>query len=439
MSAINTNSINTAYPIPGINNSSQGFRDNFTSVKVNLDVAANEITDLQNKAVLKSALANTNGVINNDMANTLISNASTRSFRNTTYNLGNALSGTVNINASVADLFYGSVSNNISLRFNSWAPTNTQQIIYLNLNIGNTSAIINFPQEAYYAGNNSGLAQTQNYMGNGNVSVPYGITQLNYRISTVDCGNTLYIEPVNREYQSVQIETRSPPPTGQQGDVTGTVCVDAEVAQLNISNTTVTSNVLTTANTATLSSGMPVTFTGTTFGGINDNTTYYIRNVVSNTTFTVASTSALSANVALSTANGTMYLNPVSYMYIATGDYSATKFNLNISQTVAPNTIIIDNAGAVGNANIFALNQPVIFANVATSNTIGIQADTVYYVKSMDTPNNSITLSETRYSGVAGPEFQGIVSKTANVNVILPDMDMYRGPDIWRRIPLNPW
>ena len=95
MSTINTNGINVNYPIPGENNPTQGFRDNFTSIKTNLNTAGSEITDLQNKVVLKAAL---NGsTLNNDMANAVISNAATRSFRATTYNLGNALSGTVQL------------------------------------------------------------------------------------------------------------------------------------------------------------------------------------------------------------------------------------------------------------------------------------------------------------------------------------------------------
>ena len=43
-SAINTNGINVNYPVPGINNSSQGFRDNFTAIRTDLNTAATEIT-----------------------------------------------------------------------------------------------------------------------------------------------------------------------------------------------------------------------------------------------------------------------------------------------------------------------------------------------------------------------------------------------------------
>jgi hypothetical protein len=56
-SAINPNNIDGAYPVAGQDNNSQGFRDNFTNTKTNFEYAASEITDLQNKAILKSALS----------------------------------------------------------------------------------------------------------------------------------------------------------------------------------------------------------------------------------------------------------------------------------------------------------------------------------------------------------------------------------------------
>ena len=46
-SQINTANINTAYPVAGVDNDSQGFRDNFLNIKAAVDVAASEITNLQ--------------------------------------------------------------------------------------------------------------------------------------------------------------------------------------------------------------------------------------------------------------------------------------------------------------------------------------------------------------------------------------------------------
>ena len=55
MSQINTNGINVNYPVPGQNNSSQGFRDNFAAIRTNINTASTEITDLQAKVVVKAA------------------------------------------------------------------------------------------------------------------------------------------------------------------------------------------------------------------------------------------------------------------------------------------------------------------------------------------------------------------------------------------------
>jgi hypothetical protein len=51
MSNINYDSIDAAYPIAGQDNSSQGFRDNFAAIKTGLQVAADEISDLQNTVI----------------------------------------------------------------------------------------------------------------------------------------------------------------------------------------------------------------------------------------------------------------------------------------------------------------------------------------------------------------------------------------------------
>lgn len=64
MSLINPNNINGGFPVFGQDNPTQGFRDNFTNIKNNLNFAKAEIEDLQAKAVLKSAL--TGDVLNND-------------------------------------------------------------------------------------------------------------------------------------------------------------------------------------------------------------------------------------------------------------------------------------------------------------------------------------------------------------------------------------
>jgi hypothetical protein len=50
-SLINTTELDTEFPVPGQDNDSQGFRDNFTNVKTNLDTAKTEIETLQDTTV----------------------------------------------------------------------------------------------------------------------------------------------------------------------------------------------------------------------------------------------------------------------------------------------------------------------------------------------------------------------------------------------------
>lgn len=432
MSTINTNGINVNYPVPGENNSTQGFRDNFTSIKTNLDTASTEITDLQNKAVLKAALDGS--TLNNDMANALISNASTRSFRATTYNLGNALSGTVLVNVAQADVQYGNVAGNVTLQFGSWAPTNTESCVTLRLGISNSSAVITFPSQVVASNNNFGGTILENYANIANVitvTAPHDVQQLDLKLRTIDCGNTITIEPINRPYQSTQIVKRTPPSTGQQGDRVGTVCIDTGTSQLVVTGAN-TDPYFTTSSTSTLYPGLAVTFTGTSLeANVVVGNTYYIRNVVNSTRFTVSSTiSGSNIAVGANATGTTMLLNPVQYMYVAVANYSANAFNRNIANTTSPNIITV--SGSTANLEV---GNPIIFAGDSTGNTANIELDTVYYINSVSGSN--VTISKTRYNGVAGPEYTNITTVgSGNVDI---DYTVYDGPDIFRRTRLEPF
>jgi len=422
MSTINTNPINVNYPVPGVNNNSQGFRDNFASIVTNLNAAGTEITDLQNKVVVKQALIGT--TINNDMANTLISNASTRGFRATTYNLGNALSGTVLVNTSLADVQYGTIAANTTINFGSWAPAGTQSNVQLNLSISNTLSTITFPSNVTLGATT--LENYSNINGNTSVTVPYGVTQLNYLISTVDCGTTLSISATNRPIQSTQIQQRLVPPTGFQGDVNGDIAVGPSVDQLTITGANTDPYLTTSGNTSQLYTDLPIVFTGTSLAGnIVVGTTYYVRNVVSSTTFTVSSTIggsniAIGANV----SGTTMLANPTSYVYIATDTYNSTIYSRSVlSTTVSTNAITLD---APDTTNL-SVNAPIIFA----ANIGGLVANTVYYIKTASSPN--ITVSQSRSNGVA----DSVVVLSSNS--VATSAIIYVGNDIWKRIQLTNW
>ena len=426
MSTINTNALDVNYPIPGVNNNSQGFRDNFASIKTNLNTAATEITDLQNKVVVKSALSGSS--LNNDLANTLISNAATRSFRATTYNLGNSLSGTVLVDVSLGDVQYGTVAGNITFQFGNWAPTGTQSNVQLQLAISNANSFISFPSEMVI-NENTGVTTLENFSniaGVATVSIPYNISQLDYRISTVDCGNSLLVEPYNRPRIDTQIQNnRLVPPTGFRGDVPGTVVASPSIDQLPITISNASGYFTTTGNTTQLYTDMPITFSGTSCeASIAVGTTYYVRNVVSATTFSVSSTLG-GANVNLagnSSLTSTMYGNPVNYVYICTDTYNSTSYLKNVS-----NTTVTTNAVTLNDITNLTVNAPIIF----TANIGGIYANTVYYIKAISSPN--ITVSQSRTNGVADTVVTLSSNSTATTATV------YVGNDIWKKIATTSW
>ena len=431
MSTINTNGINVNYPVPGENNSSQGFRDNFTNIKNNINTAGEEITELQSKAVLKAGL--TGIPINNNMANTLISNAAVRSFRSTTYNLGNAISGSVVIDATLGDVQIGTITGNTTVQLAGWAPSGTRSAISLDFTIANTEAYVIFPGTVNASGN---IIENNTLVG-GNLAIataPYSVTNLKYELSTTNCGNTLTINPLNRPYQTSQIETRQAiTPTGYQGDRNGDIAVAPAIEPITVTATTVTTNVFTTDSTLGFYIGMPIQFTAqggdVIFGGPVAGTTYYVSTITTDTSFVVTTDAALTTPLVLSTDTGTMQGSPIAYTYICVGTFDSNVTTGNLS-AVASNVITV---GATSIANTYWANQPVIFsgANVINANLI---ANTPYYVKTAPSPT-TLTVSKTRVAGgVAGPTVE--LADTVSLSGVVATIYV-QGHDIWKRIQLD--
>ena len=86
-SNINPNNIDTAYPVAGQDNDSQGFRDNFTNIKSNFTSAQIEIEDLQDNVLVKNPISGDEEV-NNNLNGALISAAKIQDFRETVNAIG---------------------------------------------------------------------------------------------------------------------------------------------------------------------------------------------------------------------------------------------------------------------------------------------------------------------------------------------------------------
>lgn len=86
-SNIDSSRIDATFPRAGQNNDSQGFRDNFANIKSAIDTTSNEISEIQDKAILKSPLVGSTGVDNN-MNWRDITRAQLKSFSESYYDVG---------------------------------------------------------------------------------------------------------------------------------------------------------------------------------------------------------------------------------------------------------------------------------------------------------------------------------------------------------------
>ena len=119
-SQIDNENIDSTYPVAGQDNDSQGFRDNFASIKANFGYAKTEIQDLQSKAILKSAL--TGGTLSNDLGGSNISNGTLTNVHGTSYSQTIQTTGDINIVNGALQVF--TVNDDATLTFKNWPSTN---------------------------------------------------------------------------------------------------------------------------------------------------------------------------------------------------------------------------------------------------------------------------------------------------------------------------
>jgi hypothetical protein len=125
-SQINPNPIDNEYPVAGQDNNTQGFRDNFTSIKTNLQYAADEITALQANSVLT-----TNGT--NDLSSTRLYGASLVGTKYIQINAGN-VAPTANINFNSGSYQTITANANTTLNFTNLPAAGNTAIITVAIN-----------------------------------------------------------------------------------------------------------------------------------------------------------------------------------------------------------------------------------------------------------------------------------------------------------------
>jgi hypothetical protein len=187
-SSINPNNIDGTYPVPGVPNNTQGFRTNFTNTKTNFQYAADEITDLQNKVVLKSALTGT--TLDNNMNDNLLYAVKMQDV-SYTYVALTTTAGPITIDYSAAPFQQISTTGSVSLNFTNWPAAGSAGTVRVGINITNTAYTVTLPGAV-----NVGTTGLQGYASNVITFAATGTYQ--FEFSTVDSGTTITVYDLNR-------------------------------------------------------------------------------------------------------------------------------------------------------------------------------------------------------------------------------------------------
>ena len=191
-SQIDPNNINNEYPVAGQDNSTQGFRDNFSFIKINFQSAKNEITDLQNKVLLKSSLSGT--TLDNNLNGTLLYGARIQNFSGTQINLG-SVSGALTVNYAAGHYQIFDINSSVTLSFSEFPGIGVQAWIILRIEAAAGETLV-LPSAVGAGGSAQSLQGIQGLSGQTITFAESGTYEFEFR--TTDNGSTIYVTDLSR-------------------------------------------------------------------------------------------------------------------------------------------------------------------------------------------------------------------------------------------------
>jgi hypothetical protein len=233
-SSINPNNIDGAYPVAGQDNDSQGFRDNFTNTKTNFGYAKDEITDLQSKAVLKSALIGT--TLNNNMNNSVLSNAQFVNISEPIEAFG-LTTGSITLSFSLSPYYTLTTSGAITLGFdNSWPSAGQVGRIRFQINVQSVAHTLELPPAV-----SVGVSNLQGYNPSNDTITFNQIGIYEFEFETSNGGAAISIFDLNRNRDPLYLPSSE------------------DLASTSAANLALTTSYFSTAaaETATLAAGSP--------------------------------------------------------------------------------------------------------------------------------------------------------------------------------------
>lgn len=366
MSSINPNNIDGTYPIAGQDNDSQGFRDNFTNIKNNFTFSKAEIEDLQEKAILKTALSGT--TLDNNLNNAQLKGAQLIRTTETRIDLG-SLSGAITVNWSDGHFQTITTDGAITLSLDQW-PTSGGfwTSLKLQVEVTNTVHTLTLPTEvSVNQGSIRGITGQV-------ITFPStGIYQ--FEFSTYNGGTDVAVRDLLRNYSAG---------------------FDANTASL------VTLNVTGTSGNA-LSVNQNMTANGNAYVGGFLSVAGAINGGVSTFTSVTAN-----SGVRVTSLTGKLGYNTGSTVAQATNKYTGVTLN-----AVTGTITMVNTAMANGNVATFTLTNSV----VESSDYILVQHQSVgtlgAYVCTASPSSGSAQIHVTKLTTDAGPLSEAIVLRYA--------------------------
>ena len=142
-SNINATAIDEAYPVAGVDNDTQGFRDDFSYIKTALNVAKTEITELLNF----TARLDRDNSYNNKFLSNAVFKQNQHSLNN--YGTGSGVGNRIDINFGNADYQVYRLDDDVTFEFEGFSNDNVNKVTIELLSDGGTYNVSFFTDGAY--------------------------------------------------------------------------------------------------------------------------------------------------------------------------------------------------------------------------------------------------------------------------------------------------
>jgi hypothetical protein len=184
-SAIVPGNIDGTYPIAGQDNSSQGFRDNFTATKNNLTTAASEITSLQANTAATNAAS--------DFTDNIVSRAALKDTAEIVFAHGSISTGTVTLNHENGNFQTITITGNVTFAFSNLPASGRLGRIILLTTVSAGVTAITMPSAVKKATNVTGSDGSS-------VTVNPGVGLYMWEFMTTDAGTSVFMHQLGDDY-----------------------------------------------------------------------------------------------------------------------------------------------------------------------------------------------------------------------------------------------